>query len=189
MPLAYLGLGSNEGPRAHHLQMAVHRLHVVPGAHVTAVSPVYESEAHTLRPEETQPPFLNAVAALETRLSPEALLREAQRIERVEGRQREEDKRWQPRPLDIDLLVVGAERRDTDMLSLPHPRLADRRFVLRPWADLAPNLRVPPPFDRPVRALLAACPDTAALASSDVTLTIPGTQEAPPVADDGPPVD
>ncbi|MFO8099216.1 MAG: 2-amino-4-hydroxy-6-hydroxymethyldihydropteridine diphosphokinase [Salinibacter sp.] len=173
MTSAYLGLGSNQGPRAQHLQTAIDRLGETSGVHVGAASPVYESEAHTVRPEETQPSYLNAVVVVETSWSPKGLLRKTQALERAAGRNRTEEGRWEPRPLDLDLLMVGTEQRDTDVLTLPHPRLAERRFVLRPWADLAPNLRVPPPFDRSVRALLAACPDTAALACASVTLSIP----------------
>jgi 2-amino-4-hydroxy-6-hydroxymethyldihydropteridine diphosphokinase len=123
---------------------------------------MYETEAHTLAPDEEQPPFLNAVVEAEVACSPERLLRLAQRLERAEGRAADRE-RWAPRSLDVDLLVVGAATRQSDVLTLPHPRLAERRFVLRPWADLAPNLVVPPPFDATVRALLAACSDAAAV--------------------------
>jgi 2-amino-4-hydroxy-6-hydroxymethyldihydropteridine diphosphokinase len=172
MTTAYLGLGSNQGNRARHLQRGVDEVHRHEGVFVTAVSPVYETEAHTVQPNETQPAYLNAVVAVETTRSPEALLRVAQAAERAEGRTRPAP-RWSPRPLDVDLLAVGAEQRATPTLTLPHPRLADRRFVLRPWADLAPNFQVPPPFDRPVRALLAACPDPGPLAPSPAMLAVP----------------
>ena len=173
MTTAYLGLGSNQGARAKHLQGGVDGLHAADGVRVVAVSPVYETEAHTVGPEETQPAFLNAVVEIETTCSPEALLRHAQAAEEVEGRTRSAERRWSPRPLDVDLLAVGDEKRSTTTLTLPHPRLAQRRFVLRPWADLAPNFKVPPPFDRQVSALLAACSDSAALAPAAVALTVP----------------
>ena len=173
MTTAYLGLGSNQGKRREHLQGGVNELHAVKGVRVTAVSTVYETEAHTVGPDETQPAFLNAVVAVETTCSPEALLRGAQAAERAEGRTRSAEQRWSPRPLDVDLLAMGDEQRSTTTLTIPHPRLAQRRFVLRPWADLAPNFRVPPPFDRSVSALLAACSDTAALAPAAVMLTVP----------------
>ncbi len=182
MTPAYLALGSNQGAREEHLQGGVDALHAVDGVRVTAVSPVYETEAHTVRPEETQPAFLNAVAAVKTTRSPEALLRAAQAVERGEGRTRSGERRWAPRPLDVDLLAVGDEERATPTLTLPHPRLAQRRFVLRPWADLAPNFKVPPPFDRPVSALLAACSDAAALTPAPVALTVPSR---PGAASDG----
>lgn len=173
MPTAYLSVGSNQGDRARHLQAAVDRLHEQGKVRVTATSPVYETEAHTLTPGESQPAFLNAVIAVEVEASPEGLLQEVQAVERAEGRDRTEEQRWGPRPLDIDLLVVGTVTRRTDRLTLPHPRLAERRFVLRPWADLAPNLVVPLPFDRSVRALLDACPDASALARAPASLVVP----------------
>lgn len=179
MPTAYLGIGSNQGDRACHLQAAVQFLHAADGARVSAVSPVYETEAHTMRPNETRPAFLNAVVVVQTTCSPEALLRVAQAAERAEGRTRPAP-RWSPRPLDVDLLAVGTKQRATPTLTLPHPRLAERRFVLRPWADLAPNFQVPPPFDRPVRALLAACADPGPLAPSPATLVVPPPHGSPP---------
>jgi 2-amino-4-hydroxy-6-hydroxymethyldihydropteridine diphosphokinase len=165
----YLGLGSNLGDRLGHLRGARRALEAALGVHVEAASPVYASEAHTLTPDETQPPFLNAVVRLRTSRAPEALLDLTQRLEAEAGRSRER-RRWAPRPLDLDLLVAYRRdeasaqpprpvRRATGRLTLPHPRLGARRFVLRPLADLAPNLHVPPPFDADVLALLARCPD------------------------------
>jgi len=180
MPTAYLGLGSNQGDRARHLRAAVRRLHRRDGLRVTGASPVYETEAHTAAPNERRPPFLNAVLRVEADRSPEALLRVALAVERQEGRTRPERGRWPPRPLDIDLLVVGDATRQTDRLTLPHPRLDERRFVLRPWADLAPNLAVPPPFDAPVRTLLQRCPDTAALERTSVSLAVPASNGPSP---------
>jgi 2-amino-4-hydroxy-6-hydroxymethyldihydropteridine diphosphokinase len=121
------------------------------------VSPVYETEAHT-RGEETQPAFLNAVLGLTGPVTPEGLLQHAQTLEGDRGRERG-GRRWAPRPLDIDVLAVGQQTRVLDTLTVPHPRLAERRFVLRPWADIAPNFAVPPPFDASVQTLLARCPD------------------------------
>lgn len=159
--VGYLGLGSNRGVRLAHLQAAVDGLAAAEGVVVSGVSPVYATEAHTLDPVETQPPFFNAVVRVDTSLSPEALLALAQRLERAAGRPgASERRRWAPRTLDVDLLVVGDVRRHDDTLDLPHPRLAERRFVLQPLADLAPNLVVPPPFQASVRALLDQCTDT-----------------------------
>jgi 2-amino-4-hydroxy-6-hydroxymethyldihydropteridine diphosphokinase len=168
MDTAYLGLGSNLGDRRAHLRAAVEGLDAADPVRVTAGSAVYEAEAHTMGADEEQPPFLNAVVEVEVACAPERLLRIAQRLERAEGRTREGE-RWAPRPLDVDLLVVGDRTRQTDILTLPHPRLAERRFVLRPWADLAPNLVVPPPFDATVQELLEACPDTTAIRRTDHT--------------------
>lgn len=174
MPTAYLGLGSNRGDRRAHLQAAVDGLRGAEPVRVTAVSPVYETEAHTTDPDEEQPPFLNAVVEAEVTCTPEHLLRMARRLERDEGRAADREK-WAPRPLDVDLLVVGKVTCRSEELTLPHPRLAERRFVLQPWADLAPNLEVPPPFDATVRELLAACSDTTAIRELEEGLRWPGS--------------
>lgn len=170
---AFLGLGANAGRRLAQLRLAVRRLDAHPAIRVVGTSPVYETEAHTLDPAETQPPYLNAVAEVETALSPDDLLDACQQIERDAGRERPDARRWAPRPLDLDLLTYGACTCDTPRLTLPHPRLADRRFVLRPWVDLAPNLYVPPPFDATVQELLARCPDTASVRRTPRTLPPP----------------
>lgn len=126
----------------------------LPRTRLRARSPLYRTEP--IGPPG-QPDYINAVAALETRLSPRRLLAELHRIERRQGRIR--PRRWGPRTLDLDLLLYGRRRRRTLHLMLPHPRLHQRRFVLRPLADLAPTLRVPGWYDDRgrVSALLAAC--------------------------------
>jgi 2-amino-4-hydroxy-6-hydroxymethyldihydropteridine diphosphokinase len=172
--VAYLGLGSNVGARHDHLQAAVDGFARADEVRVEAVSPVYETEAHTVDPDEQRPLFLNAVLAVRGDCSPMRLLRLGQALERAEGRQRQKERRWVPRPLDVDLLAVGQKTCRTDALTLPHPRIAERRFVLRPWADLAPNFVVPPPFDAPVCRLLTRCSDTAFLRRTDQTLS-PGS--------------
>lgn len=172
MDVAYLGLGSNQGPRRSHLQAAVDRLSSSEAIHVTEASPVYETEAHTAHPEETQPSFLNAVLSVETTCAPKGLLRRTQAIERAEGRSQTREY-WAPRPLDIDLLTVGTKTRTEEGLTLPHPRLGERRFVLRPWADLAPNFVVPPPFERSVQTLLARCSDATAIEQTAHELVVP----------------
>jgi len=180
MPTASLGLGSNQGDRLGHLQAAVERLHRYDLLRVVAASPVYETEAHTASPDEEQPSFLNAVLCVAVECSPESLLRIAHEVEQAEGRVREVDQqKWRPRPLDIDLLAVDGVTRQTDALTLPHPRLAERRFVLRPWADLAPNFVVPPPFDQSVQSLLNQCPDTTHIRRIEHTLVDRSTP-APP---------
>lgn len=156
---AYIGLGSNTGDRLEHLRAALRGLERDPQVHVRTASPVYETEAHTLGSDEDQPPFLNAVLEVDVRCSPIHLLSLAQEVEEDAGRVREATDRWAPRPLDVDLLVFGERTCDTGRLTLPHPRLSERAFVLRPWADIAPNLHVPPPFDASVRDLLNDCPD------------------------------
>jgi 2-amino-4-hydroxy-6-hydroxymethyldihydropteridine diphosphokinase len=154
---AYLALGANLGDRLRALRTAVAGLSATEAIEVLLASPVYETVAHTLTPGERQPAYLNAVVKVRTCLAPEALLAVAHDLERRAGRRRKV--RWMPRTLDLDLLVYGQVTRQDADLVIPHPRLGDRRFVLQPWYDLAPNLYVPSPFDATVEALLHRCPD------------------------------
>lgn len=179
MTTVYLGLGSNREDRRAHLQSGVDGLSAQEGVLVTAASPVYESEAHTVRPDESQPAYLNAVLEVETTCSPEALLQATQEVEGAEGRRRS-SRRWAPRVLDIDLLAYDAVVRDEEDLVLPHPRLAERRFVLRPWADLAPDFVVPHPFEQTVRELLERCPDSASIVRQSVELEVPQSVSSSP---------
>ena len=156
--LAYIALGANLGDRIGALRAAVDGLGAHSQIQVIRASPVYETVAHTLARDEVQPPYLNAVVDVRTTLSPEALLAYGHDLERAAGRQGRQ--RWMPRTLDIDLLVYGHQRHEAPGLVLPHPHLGQRRFVLQPWADLSPNLHVPPPFDASVAELLHCCPDT-----------------------------
>lgn len=169
--VAYIGLGANRGDRIATLREAVRGLEATPGIRVLRASPVYETEAHTLTSDETQPAYLNAVVHVRTRLSPEALLDVCLALERAAGRRRR--RRWAPRPLDLDLLVVDGVTRDSDRLTLPHPRLAARRFVLQPLHDLAPGLHVPPPFDATVAHLLRTTPDRHGVRRTDLVLWPP----------------
>jgi 2-amino-4-hydroxy-6-hydroxymethyldihydropteridine diphosphokinase len=137
---AYLGLGSNEGDRPAHLQGAVDGLAATPRIAVAAVSPVYETEPVGGPP---QGDFLNAVVAIDTELSPRELLAVAKRLEAAAGRQ-SDGERWGPRPLDVDVLLVGHELVNEPDLVVPHARLFERHFVLAPLGDLDPNLVVVP---------------------------------------------
>ena len=139
MTIAYLGLGSNEGDRLAHLQFAVDGLGVRAGT-VTAVSAVYETEPMGGPP---QPDYLNAVVALETTLDARGLLGVAKALEAEAGRD-PDGERWGPRPLDIDVLMVGDDRVDDPDLTVPHPRIHQRGFVLAPLADVAPGAVVAP---------------------------------------------
>ena len=131
---AFLGLGSNLGHRRRQLRQAVAAL-----PDVVAVSPVYETEP--VGGPSDQGPYLNIVVELDTELSPRQLLDLARRLEDAAGRQRAE--RWGPRTLDVDVLLVGDLNVDEPDLVVPHPRMWERRFVLAPLADLAPDV-VPP---------------------------------------------
>lgn len=157
--VAYVGLGSNVGDRLGALHAAVRALGALSATEVVATSPVYETEAHVLPGQDPQPDHLNAVVALRTGLRPYALLRRLRAVEEAAGR-RPGAPRWSPRPLDLDVLLYGDARIETDGLAVPHPRLAERRFVLRPLADLAPALVVPG-LGWTVADLLAATPDAA----------------------------
>jgi len=132
---AYLGLGSNVGDRALALQHAVDGLAAAGGVAVVAVSSVYET-APVGGPE--QPDYLNAVVAIETDRTPRELLEIAKRLEDQAGRVPGE--RWGPRPLDVDVLLVGDDEIDEEDLVVPHPRLYERAFVMVPLAELDPML-------------------------------------------------
>ena len=137
MALAYLSLGSNLGRRDRNLRAALERLEH-PQVHVSRVSAVYE----TAPQERTdQPWFLNLAAEVETLLAPRGLLEHCLAVERFFGRIREEPKG--PRTIDIDLLLYDQLVLDEPGLTIPHPRMHRRRFVLEPLAELAAHLRHP----------------------------------------------
>jgi 2-amino-4-hydroxy-6-hydroxymethyldihydropteridine diphosphokinase len=130
---AFLSLGSNLGDRWGWLRGAVAAL-----PDVTAVSPVYETAPVGGPP---QGPFLNLVVRLDTALSPMALLTTCRQLERAADRRR--TVRFGPRTLDVDIVWIDGVRIDTPELTVPHPRLWERRFVVAPLADLAPDLATP----------------------------------------------
>jgi 2-amino-4-hydroxy-6-hydroxymethyldihydropteridine diphosphokinase len=132
---AYLALGSNLGDRVAHLQRAVDELARARGVRVVAVSKVYET-APVGGPEQDD--YCNAVVALDTDLDPWALLRLAQQCEELAQRVRAE--RWGPRTLDVDVLLYDDLRLADPVLTIPHPRMWERGFVLAPLRDVAPAL-------------------------------------------------
>lgn len=139
--LAYVGLGSNlEHPRRQ-IARALAALARLPGTRALAASPNYVTAP--LGASAPQPDYVNAVARVRTRLRPRDLLRHLHAIERRSGRHREPGVRNAPRTLDLDLLLFGRLAMATRDLVLPHPRMHERAFVLRPLADLAPCARVP----------------------------------------------
>jgi 2-amino-4-hydroxy-6-hydroxymethyldihydropteridine diphosphokinase len=135
---AYVGLGANLGPREVTLLRAADLLAAADGVEVVAVSQLRETEPVGL---VDQPPFLNGALAIDTSLTPRALLELLLEIERSLGRVRGE--RWGPRTVDLDLLVYGDERVDEVGLDVPHPRLHERRFALEPLAELDATLDIP----------------------------------------------
>jgi len=139
MATVYLGLGSNLGDRRASLDAAVESLRANPAVRVLAVSGFIETVPVGGPPG--QGPYLNGAAAIETDLAPVALLAELRRIERALGRR--EGPRWGPRPVDLDILLYDSLVLATPDLTLPHPRLRERRFVLEPLAAIAPDARDP----------------------------------------------
>jgi 2-amino-4-hydroxy-6-hydroxymethyldihydropteridine diphosphokinase len=150
----YLSLGSNLGDRAGNLRKAVHRLSEL-GA-VTAVSSLYETEP--VEVERMQPWFLNCVVAIETGLMPKQLLPRTLAIEQELGRRRSDSKG--PRTLDIDIVLFGNAIVDSPGLTIPHPAMHRRRFVLEPLVEIAPDVRHPI-LKRTARELLNDLPATA----------------------------
>jgi 2-amino-4-hydroxy-6-hydroxymethyldihydropteridine diphosphokinase len=132
---AYLALGSNVGDRQAHLQLAVDALARTRGVLVAAVSRVYETAPVGGPPQD---PFLNAVVAIDSELEPHELLAVAHEIEARAARVR--TVRWGPRTLDVDVLLVGDIEVDDADLTIPHPRMWERDFVLAPLRDVAPEL-------------------------------------------------
>jgi 2-amino-4-hydroxy-6-hydroxymethyldihydropteridine diphosphokinase len=134
---AYIGLGSNLGDREGNLRAALGRLAELGEVRVSSfreTDPVGVTD---------QPRFLNAAAELSTELLPRDLLDALLAIERDLGRDRSREQRWGPRTLDLDLLLYGEEVIDEPGLAVPHPRLVERRFVLEPLYELAPDLVLP----------------------------------------------
>ena len=131
--LVYVGLGANLGEREAALRKAIAALGQYPGIRVLRVSPLYGSAPV----DAGGPDYLNAVAEVATTLTPEALLQALQAIEQSAGRER--PYRNAPRTLDLDILWFGDQVIDTPTLTVPHPRMAERAFVLRPLADLVPE--------------------------------------------------
>ena len=135
--LAGIGLGANLGDVRTTLAAAQRALAALPETTLRAASSIYRSAPI----DSSGPDYLNAVVLLDTRLTPQALLAELQRIER--DHRRERPYRNAPRTLDLDLLFHGAQQIDTQALTVPHPRLHERAFVLRPLAELVPALVIP----------------------------------------------
>ena len=133
----YIGLGANLGEPASALREALLALAALPDSLLVASSSIYR----TAPIDSSGPDYLNAVARLDTRLSPLALLAGLQRIEQAHGRER--PYRNAPRTLDLDLLLYGDERIAGSALTVPHPRLHERAFVVLPLAEIAPRLCIP----------------------------------------------
>src|SRR5215467_4705058 len=138
MTLAYVGLGANLGDAEGSIRQALEELDTLPDTRVAARSPLYRSAPVGYAP---QPDFVNAVAEVRTSLKPGELLAALIEIEQRHGRERSFPNA--PRTLDLDLLLYGEELMESERLTLPHPRMHERAFVLKPLLDLAPDLRIP----------------------------------------------
>jgi len=139
MTLAYIGLGSNLGDPGRQVSGAVSALAGIPGTSVIRRSSLYRSRPYGVL---EQPDFINAAVMVDTTLGPRELLRQLLRIEDEQGRDRDVP-RWGPRILDLDLLVYGGEQiREAD-LTVPHPQISKRNFVLMPLVELSRDLEIP----------------------------------------------
>jgi 2-amino-4-hydroxy-6-hydroxymethyldihydropteridine diphosphokinase len=152
MPQLFIGLGSNRGNRSQQLSIARGYCRLFFGP-LVSISPVYVTAAWG---EEDQADYLNQVISLRTEMAPEICLNSALAIENLMGRVRQ--KRWGPRVIDIDLLYIDELIVDTPTLQLPHPRIAQRSFVLKPLCDIAPEM-IDPLSGKTIRKLYEGCKD------------------------------
>jgi 2-amino-4-hydroxy-6-hydroxymethyldihydropteridine diphosphokinase len=150
---AFIALGSNLGDREANLRTALAKLADTAGVEVVRISTSLENPA--VGGPEASPPFLNAAAELKTTLGAAALLDRLLEIEREMGRVRRE--RWEPRVIDLDLLLYGGEIHSSHHLMVPHPLMHERRFVLEPLAQIAPDV-VHPTLQMTIAGLLETCP-------------------------------
>ncbi|MFV8782372.1 2-amino-4-hydroxy-6-hydroxymethyldihydropteridine diphosphokinase [Microbulbifer sp. SA54] len=151
MTRCFIGLGSNLEDPAGQLRSALSAIKALPRTTLVNCSSFYSSAP--IGPGE-QPDYVNAVAELDTQLEPLALLDGLQAIEQQHGRER--SVRWGARTLDLDILLFGSETIDSPRLTVPHPRMAERNFVLEPLAELAPALELPD--GNKLAVLLQGCP-------------------------------
>jgi 2-amino-4-hydroxy-6-hydroxymethyldihydropteridine diphosphokinase len=136
---AYIGVGSNLADPESQVRGAFAKLAELPRTRVILTSPIYISRPFG---PVTQPDFANAVAGILTQLEPHALLEGLHSIEAAQGRPKERE-RWGPRVIDLDVLVYGRQRLTDSQLTVPHPGIVERNFVLYPLADIAPDLDIP----------------------------------------------
>jgi 2-amino-4-hydroxy-6-hydroxymethyldihydropteridine diphosphokinase len=175
MPRVFLSVGSNMGDRVEALRQAVERLRALHEVSFVDASPLYQTEPWEQPPGEVVDRdawFFNCVVAIDTTLPAPALLTELQAIEAALGRARgpatDKDRRYDPRPLDIDILLYGDQViAVSDALHVPHLLMHERGFVLRPLADLAPDVEHPVLYQT-IRELVAALEDEHEVRVSDL---------------------
>jgi len=151
----YLGLGSNIGDRETNIFSAIAALDVREDINVKRTASIYETDPLYI---EEQPKFLNTVVELKTDLDPEVMLQVCKGIELMLGRP-EDYKKNEPRVIDLDILAYETKMIELSHLIIPHPEIFARKFVLVPWAELAPDFTIQG-IDRTVSELLKLCPDT-----------------------------
>ncbi|POT55905.1 2-amino-4-hydroxy-6-hydroxymethyldihydropteridine diphosphokinase [Citrobacter amalonaticus] len=139
MTITYIALGSNLASPLEQVNAAVKAIGEIPDSRIVAVSSFYRTPP--LGPQD-QPDYLNAAVALETALTPDALLNHTQRIELQQGRERKAE-RWGPRTLDLDIMLFGDEVIHTERLTVPHYDMKNRGFMLWPLFEIAPDLHFP----------------------------------------------
>jgi len=154
LPQVFIGVGANIGDRAGYMLQALRQIQLLPDTEIMQVSGFYNTEPVGLKEQND---FLNAVVQVRTLLSPEDLLRALQKIEQNLGRVRTIHRG--PRTIDLDILCAGDITSNTEYLTLPHPEMVKRRFVLTPLCELAPDFRVPG-YEQTVQQLLKITPDT-----------------------------
>ena len=147
----FIGIGSNEGDRLAHISQAIRALSAVDGVHVVQMATIIESEPVGGPP---QGPYLNTVVALDTGLAPRDLLSALKAIEQQLGRQ-PAGERWGPRPIDLDVLLYEDQIIESPELTIPHPRMHERQFVLEPLVQIAPDV-IHPLLQRTITELFRA---------------------------------
>ncbi len=153
----YISIGSNLGNRKHNLQKAIFRIDSELGR-VGALSPIYNAPAWGFESED----FLNACATFDTELSPEKCLEGVMKIEKSMGRERTDGQGYESRIIDLDIIYYGNQVLNHETLTIPHPRMVDRKFVLKPLSDIAPQF-YHPSLKKDTRNLLQQCRDKASL--------------------------
>ncbi len=153
--IAAIALGSNVGERERHIATAIEDIARIGGTQLVATGPVIRTEPVGVPGVDAGGEYLNSCVVVRTELGARELLDALHGIERLHGRDRAREGRWGPRMLDLDLLVYGDRIIEEPGLSVPHPRMAERRFVLEPLAAIAPDLGVPG-LGKRVRDLLDA---------------------------------